>query len=130
MRVAWDGAEPIVISATAQPAGVSGPLRCGARPTPVEPQEGPNAALDECVDLVRGEIDGAEERAQAHDVGHERTEVGGGFVGVVDLEEPPLREAAEGTLSPRVTRYALRDAAAAHQALEARRTVGKVVLMP
>lgn len=46
------------------------------------------------------------------------------------LQERALAAAAEGTLSPRVERYALREAAAAHQALEERRTVGKVVLVP
>jgi NADPH2:quinone reductase len=46
------------------------------------------------------------------------------------LETQALAEAAAGLLVPQVTRFALKDAAAAHQALETRRTVGKVVLQP
>jgi NADPH2:quinone reductase len=38
---------------------------------------------------------------------------------------------AKGILTPRVERtYALRDAAQAHRDLEARRTIGSVVLLP
>jgi NADPH:quinone reductase len=46
------------------------------------------------------------------------------------LELRALTEAAEGRLRPAVTRFPLAEAAAAHRALETRRTVGKVVLEP
>lgn len=46
------------------------------------------------------------------------------------LETEALAAAAAGRLRPLLTRFALRDAAAAHAALEERRTVGKVVLVP
>ena len=47
-----------------------------------------------------------------------------------ELEERSLAAAADGTLVPAVTRFALADAAAAHAALESRATTGKVVLIP
>ncbi|GHJ44455.1 oxidoreductase [Catellatospora sp. TT07R-123] len=47
-----------------------------------------------------------------------------------ELEEQALREAAEGRLTPLIAEFPLADAAAAHRALEDRRTVGKVVLLP
>jgi NADPH:quinone reductase len=50
--------------------------------------------------------------------------------GMRDLEEQALAALAEGRLVPLVQRFALSDAAAAHAALEARATVGKVVLVP
>ena len=51
--------------------------------------------------------------------------------GLRELETAALAAAAEGRLVPRVgSRFPLADAAAAHRALEARRTVGKVVLVP
>ena len=46
------------------------------------------------------------------------------------LEERSLAAAAEGRLVPLVTTFPLAEAAAAHAALEARETVGKVVLTP
>ncbi|MFI5686736.1 zinc-binding dehydrogenase [Streptomyces sp. NPDC051636] len=46
------------------------------------------------------------------------------------LELRALTEAAEGRLKPAVTRFPLAEAAAAHRALETRRTTGKVVLEP
>lgn len=46
------------------------------------------------------------------------------------LELRALTEAAEGRLRPAVTRFPLAEAAAAHQALQTRGTVGKVVLEP
>ena len=46
------------------------------------------------------------------------------------LQERALAAAAEGMLTPRVQRFPLADAAAAHAALEARAAVGKVVLVP
>ncbi|MGX4691350.1 zinc-binding dehydrogenase [Streptomyces sp. JNUCC 63] len=46
------------------------------------------------------------------------------------LELHALAEAAAGRLTPAVTRFPLAAAAAAHRALEDRRTVGKVVLEP
>ncbi|NSC22594.1 zinc-binding dehydrogenase [Streptomyces albus subsp. chlorinus] len=46
------------------------------------------------------------------------------------LEKEALAEAAAGRLTPLVTRFPLKDAAAAHQALGERRTHGKVVLEP
>lgn len=46
------------------------------------------------------------------------------------LELAALAEAAAGRLTPAVTRFPLRHAAAAHRALESRETVGKVVLEP
>src|SRR5262249_36285620 len=51
--------------------------------------------------------------------------------GLRELETAALNAAAEGRLVPRVgSRFPLADAAAAHRAMEARRTVGKVVLTP
>ncbi|MFJ7422137.1 alcohol dehydrogenase catalytic domain-containing protein [Streptomyces uncialis] len=46
------------------------------------------------------------------------------------LESRSLRLAAEGRLVPAVQRFPLADAAGAHRAMEARTTVGKVVLEP
>ncbi|MEU3254457.1 zinc-binding dehydrogenase [Streptomyces sp. NPDC006997] len=46
------------------------------------------------------------------------------------LELRALTEAAEGRLTPAVQRFPLAGAAAAHRALESRRTIGKVVLEP
>lgn len=46
------------------------------------------------------------------------------------LEDAALAALHAGTLRPRVTAFPLADAAGAHGALEARRTVGKVVLVP
>ncbi|GHF79964.1 zinc-binding dehydrogenase [Streptomyces griseosporeus] len=46
------------------------------------------------------------------------------------LELRALTEAAEGRLTPAVHRFPLAEAAAAHRALETRRTTGKVVLEP
>ncbi|MEU6553038.1 zinc-binding dehydrogenase [Streptomyces sp. NPDC046915] len=46
------------------------------------------------------------------------------------LELRALTEAAEGRLEPAVTRFPLAEAAAAHRALQTRKTVGKVVLEP
>jgi NADPH2:quinone reductase len=45
------------------------------------------------------------------------------------LEERALAAAADGSLVPAVQRFPLADAAAAHAALESRRTTGKVVLV-
>jgi NADPH:quinone reductase len=46
------------------------------------------------------------------------------------LELRALAEAAAGRLTPAVTRFPLAEAAAAHHALQSRRTLGKVVLEP
>jgi len=54
----------------------------------------------------------------------------GGPNPVRTLELRALAEAAAGRLTPAVTRFPLAEAAAAHQALESRATVGKVVLEP
>ncbi|MEV6617565.1 zinc-binding dehydrogenase [Streptomyces sp. NPDC051051] len=50
--------------------------------------------------------------------------------GLRPLELRALTEAATGRLVPSVHRFPLREAAAAHRALETRRTTGKVVLEP
>ena len=50
--------------------------------------------------------------------------------GLRDLEERALAAAAEGRLVPLVQRFALAEAPAAHEAIEARATVGKTVLVP
>ena len=50
--------------------------------------------------------------------------------GMRDLETRALAEAAAGRLVPLVTRFPLAQAAQAHAALEARKTVGKTVLVP
>ena len=49
--------------------------------------------------------------------------------GIRELEERALAAAADGTLTPALTRFPLADAAAAHAALESRATTGKVVLI-
>ncbi|MER6945425.1 zinc-binding dehydrogenase [Nonomuraea sp. NPDC000554] len=48
--------------------------------------------------------------------------------GVADLQDKALRAAADGLLEPAVQSFPLAEAAAAHAALEARNTMGKVVL--
>jgi len=50
--------------------------------------------------------------------------------GLKSLAEAALAAAAAGELTPALTTFALSDAAAAHEALLARRTTGKVVLLP
>jgi len=50
--------------------------------------------------------------------------------GVRDLEEQALAASADGRLVPLVQRFALAEAAAAHDAIERRATVGKTVLVP
>ena len=50
--------------------------------------------------------------------------------GLRDLEEQALEAAAAGRLVPLVHRFALAQAAAAHEAIERRVTVGKTVLVP
>ena len=50
--------------------------------------------------------------------------------GLRDLEEQALEAAADGRLVPLVQRFALAQAAAAHEAIERRATVGKTVLVP
>jgi NADPH2:quinone reductase len=50
--------------------------------------------------------------------------------GLRDLEDQALAAAAEGRLVPLVQSFALADAAAAHEAIEARAAVGKTVLLP
>jgi NADPH2:quinone reductase len=50
--------------------------------------------------------------------------------GLRDLEEQALAAAADGHLVPVVQRFALAQAAAAHEAIEGRATVGKTVLVP
>ena len=50
--------------------------------------------------------------------------------GLRDLEEQALAAAADGRLVPLVQRFALAEAAAAHEAIERRATVGKTVLVP
>ena len=50
--------------------------------------------------------------------------------GLRDLEEQALAAAADGRLVPLVQRFALAQAAAAHEAIESRATVGKTVLVP
>jgi NADPH2:quinone reductase len=54
----------------------------------------------------------------------------GGPDPVRTLELRALAEAAAGRLTPAVHRFPLREAAAAHRALETRGTIGKVVLEP
>ncbi|GAA3981440.1 zinc-binding dehydrogenase [Streptomyces plumbiresistens] len=54
----------------------------------------------------------------------------GGPNPVRTLELRALTQAAEGRLTPAVQRFPLAEAAAAHRALETRRTTGKVVLEP
>jgi NADPH2:quinone reductase len=50
--------------------------------------------------------------------------------GLRDLEDQALEAAADGRLVPLVHRFALAEAAAAHEAIESRVTVGKTVLVP
>lgn len=50
--------------------------------------------------------------------------------GLRRLEEEALTEAASGRLVPAVQTFPLKDAAAAHTALETRASIGKVVLVP
>ena len=50
--------------------------------------------------------------------------------GLRDLEEQALAAAADGRLVPLVQRFALAEAAAAHEAIESRATIGKTVLVP
>jgi NADPH:quinone reductase len=50
--------------------------------------------------------------------------------GLRDLEEQALAAAGDGRLVPLVQRFALAHAAAAHEAIESRATVGKTVLVP
>jgi NADPH2:quinone reductase len=50
--------------------------------------------------------------------------------GLRDLEEQALAAAADGRLVPLVQRFALAQAAAAHEAIESRAMVGKTVLVP
>jgi NADPH2:quinone reductase len=50
--------------------------------------------------------------------------------GLRDLEEQALAAAADGRLVPLVQRFALAQAAAAHEAIERRATIGKTVLVP
>ncbi len=50
--------------------------------------------------------------------------------GLRGLEDDALAAAASGRLVPVVQRFALADAAAAHEAIEARTTIGKTVLIP
>ena len=50
--------------------------------------------------------------------------------GLRDLEEQALAAAADGRLVPLVQRFALAQAAAAHEAIENRATIGKTVLVP
>ncbi|MDX6701206.1 MAG: NADPH:quinone reductase [Baekduia sp.] len=50
--------------------------------------------------------------------------------GIRDLERQALAALADGTLTPALQRFPLADAAAAHTALAARATTGKVVLLP
>ncbi|RLU86915.1 oxidoreductase [Streptomyces griseocarneus] len=54
----------------------------------------------------------------------------GGPEGMHQVQEDSLAQAAEGRVTPLITRFPLAEAAAAHRALETRRTVGKVVLIP
>ncbi|HEX4818246.1 MAG TPA: zinc-binding dehydrogenase [Nonomuraea sp.] len=49
--------------------------------------------------------------------------------GMADLRAKALAAAADGTLTPAVQAFPLREAAAAHEALETRNTMGKVVLV-
>lgn len=54
----------------------------------------------------------------------------GGFENLRVLENESLAHAAAGTLTPLVHPFPLANAAAAHRALQARATIGKVVLIP
>ncbi|TMR07613.1 zinc-binding dehydrogenase, partial [Nonomuraea turkmeniaca] len=50
--------------------------------------------------------------------------------GVRDLSVRALEAAASGALTPAVQAFPLARAAAAHEALESRNTMGKVILVP
>jgi NADPH2:quinone reductase len=50
--------------------------------------------------------------------------------GLRELEVRALRAAADRRITPLTERYPLADAAVAHRAMEARRSIGKVVLVP
>ncbi|MGI5281861.1 zinc-binding dehydrogenase [Nonomuraea polychroma] len=50
--------------------------------------------------------------------------------GVGDLRDRALDAVADGSLTPAVQAFPLADAAAAHEALESRNTMGKVILVP
>ncbi|WP_431986604.1 zinc-binding dehydrogenase [Streptomyces griseoflavus] len=63
-------------------------------------------------------------------LGPEMMRRAGGTNPLRTLELRALTQAAEGRLTPAVHRFPLREAAAAHRALETRRTTGKVVLEP
>ncbi|MGW3120707.1 zinc-binding dehydrogenase [Streptomyces sp. NPDC001107] len=71
-------------------------------------------------------VDGVSERV----LGPVMMQKAGGPNPVQTLERRALAEAAAGRLTPAVQRFPLADAAAAHRALETRRTTGKVVLEP
>ena len=71
-------------------------------------------------------VDGVSERV----LGPVMMRKAGGPNPVQTLELRALAEAAAGRLTPAVQRFPLAEAAAAHRALETRRTTGKVVLEP
>ncbi|MEU6259102.1 zinc-binding dehydrogenase [Streptomyces sp. NPDC047043] len=71
-------------------------------------------------------VDGVSERV----LGPVMMQKAGGPNPVRTLELRALAEAAAGRLTPAVQRFPLTEAAAAHRALETRRTIGKVVLEP
>ncbi|WP_240778073.1 zinc-binding dehydrogenase [Nonomuraea basaltis] len=50
--------------------------------------------------------------------------------GVADLRAQALEAAVNGSLTPAVQAFPLGSAAEAHQALESRNTMGKVILVP
>ncbi|MGW2226773.1 zinc-binding dehydrogenase [Streptomyces formicae] len=67
---------------------------------------------------------------QLNVLGPEMMRRAGGDNPVRTLELAALAEAATGHFTPAVQRFPLAEAAAAHRALENRRTMGKVVLLP